>query len=150
MLVGCRPKEMRLLKWADLRDDGRRAELAETKTGPRSLYLGKSAADLIASQLRVSEYVFPGRDLARPMFDFKGVWTRVRKRAELDERIRLYDASRHTFTTWALELGVPLERVKTLIGHSSGDITARYTHYRTSVLLEDADLVAGRINSALG
>jgi site-specific recombinase XerD len=149
ILVGCRPTEMRMLKWSDLRENGRRAELAESKTGPRSLYLGKPAADLIASQLEVDEYVFPGAKRREPMVDLKAVWTRVKERAGLEESVRLYDACRHTFTTWALELGIPLERVKTLIGHSTGDVTARYTHYRTSVLLADADLVSERIDLAL-
>ena len=83
------------------------------------------------------------------MVDLKAVWTRVKGRAGLEQSVRLYDACRHTFTTWALELGIPLERVKTLIGHSTGDVTARYTHYRTSILLADADLVSERIDLAL-
>ena len=149
MLVGCRPDEVRTLKWSDLRENGRRVELARSKTGPRSLYLGKPAADLIASQPKVAEHVFPGRKRRQPMVDFKGVWTRAKLRAKLEQPVRLYDACRHTFTTWALELGIPLERVKILIGHSTGDITARYTHYRTSVLLADADLVSERIDLAL-
>jgi integrase len=149
MLVGCRPSEVRTLKWSDLRENGRRAELAKSKTGPRSLYLGKPAADLIASQRRIGAYVFPGRWRRQPLADFKGVWTRVKEGAELEQSVRLYDACRHTFTTWALELGIPIERVKILIGHSTGDVTARYTHYRTSVLLADADLVSKRIDLAL-
>ena len=149
MLVGCRPKEMRTLRWSDLRESGRRAELAESKTGPRSFYLGRPAADLIACQPRIAKYVVPGRKRRQPMVDLKGVWTPVKRRAELEQSVRLYDACRHTFTTWALELGIPLDRVKTLIGHSTGDVTARYTHYRTSVLLADADLVSVRIDLAL-
>jgi integrase len=149
VLVGCRPNEVRTLRWSDLRANGRRAALAKSKTGPRSLYVGKPAADLIASQPRVAAYVFPGRKRRQPMVDLEGVWTRVKERAKLEESVRLYDACRHTFTTWALELGIPLERVKILIGHSTGDVTARYTHYRTSVLLADADLVSERIDLAL-
>ena len=53
MLVGCRPKEMRMLSGptsAKRSAGGAR----KVQTGPRSLYLGKPAAELIASQPRIA------------------------------------------------------------------------------------------------
>jgi integrase len=73
----------------------------------------------------------------------------VKDRAGLEDSVRLYDATRHTFTTWAEELGVPIDRVKRLVGHSVQDITSRYTHQRREVLLADADRVAGAITAML-
>ena len=130
--------------------DGRLIRLKVAKTGPRAIYLGEPAAEIVAEQPRLGEYLFPGLDLRRPMYDLKSIWNRVKKRAELPSRIRLYDATRHTFISTALEIGVALDRVKILAGHAvSTDITARYTHYRPDRLLLDADRAARALESAI-
>ena len=160
ILSGARPSEVRLLRWEDLEPDGRVVRLPDSKTGSRCLYLGGPAAEIVARQPRLGAYVFPGGDPRKangrgrfdpdsPQADLKGVWSRVRERAGLDGRVRMYDATRHTFATWAEELGVPRERLRRLVGHSVRDITSRYTHQRREVLLADADLVAHAVFSMM-
>jgi len=64
--------------------------------------------------------------------------------------LRIYDVVRHTFISAALELGIPLERVKRLAGHAIGsDITARYTHLKAETYLADADRVSAHLWAAL-
>ena len=97
---------------------------------------------------REGQFVFPNPDTGRPYFDLKTLERRLRVRVKLDSRP--YDWYRHTFTTTALEMGVPLERVKRLVGHSITDMTAgTYAHPRRETTLRDADRVAQTIQSAL-
>ncbi len=150
ILTGARPGEILKARWQDLEMDGRLIRLRVAKTGPRSVYLGKSAAEIVEAQPRLGEFVFAGSSPRKPMYDLKAIWYRIKRRAELPERIRLYDATRHTFISTALEIGIALDRVKILAGHAvSSDITARYTHYRPDRLLLDADVVAESLNVAL-
>lgn len=150
MLTGARPGEILKATWHDLEMDGRLIRLKVAKTGPRAIYLGEPAAEIVAEQPRLGEYLFPGLDLKGPMYDLKSIWNRVKKRADLPRRIRLYDATRHNFISMALEIGVALDRVKILAGHAvSTDITARYTHYRPDRLLLDADRAARALESAI-
>lgn len=150
MLTGARPKEILGTRWHDLEMDGRLIRLKVAKTGPRAVYLGKAAAEIFEAQPRLGPYVFAGRNTDQPMYDLKAIWYRIKRRAELPERIRLYDATRHTFISTALEIGIALDRVKILAGHAvSSDITARYTHYRPDRLLADADVVAEALAAAL-
>jgi integrase len=148
MLTGARPGEVLSMRWKDLR--GRQWHLADAKTGARCVYVGRAAQKTLEALPRMGEYVFPGRSLNAPLVDMKRFWERLTTRAELPEGVRLYDCTRHTFTTAALELGVPLDRVKKLVGHApSGDITARYSHHRAEILLADADAVSSHLSAAL-
>jgi hypothetical protein len=71
---------------------------------------GAPAAAILEAVPLLGPYVFAGLDVAKPLHDLKGVWGRVRARAELAQEIRLYDATRHTFTIWAEELEIPEDR----------------------------------------
>ena len=150
ILTGCRPSEIRNLRWSELDEAGRVVDLPETKTGRRTIYLGTAAAAIVATRPRIGEYVFPGKAAGKPLHDFKDLENRLRKNAKLS--CRPYDWYRHTFISWGLELGVPIDRLKIIVGHStqSGrDVTGRYTHYRTATLLADADKISSAIDAAL-
>ena len=150
LLTGARPGEILKARWNRLEMDGRLLRLKEAKTGPRAVFLGRRAAEIVAQQPPLGPYLFAGREQGKPMFDLKAIWRRLKERAELPERVRLYDAGRHTFVSTALELGISLDRVKILAGHAlSGDITARYTHYRPDRLLDDADRVAEELSGTM-
>lgn|GEM_PF-1625964 len=149
MLTGCRPGEATAMKWTDVDLRRRLWSLPAAKTGPRVVYLGQSAADLLASVPRMSEYVFSGRSGGH-LLSLRVVWDRIQKRADLPPTLRIYDVVRHTFISAALELGIPLERVKRLAGHAIGsDITARYTHLKAETYLADADRVSAHLWAAL-
>lgn len=52
--------------------------------------------------------------------------------------------TRHTFTTMMKEAEVADDIIKVILGHSTKDITARYTHYSDDLLLESIDKLPGR------
>jgi integrase len=83
------------------------------------------------------------------MSDLKRLWARLAARAELPARMRLYDATRHTFNSTAAYFGVPREIRMRLMGHSLGrDVHDIYTHLRPEQLLAAADLIAGGLAAA--
>lgn len=149
LFTGARPAEVCGARWKDLDDSGRVVSLPETKTGPRALYLGRPAAEIVAKQIRVGRFIFPGRDLQKPISGIRRrLWYRIRDRAGLPETVRLYDL-RHTWATMAEELGVSEDRRRRLTGHSVAGVHAGYIHVRDQVLQAEADRVAGAIEDAL-
>ena len=116
LLTGCRKGEILKLKWTGVDDDLLR--LAETKTGPRMVWLSEEAQAIFARQPRTgSPYVFPSpRDPARPCSDALVLWCRARKESGIDD-VRLHDL-RHTVASQAVARGVALSTVARMLGHS--------------------------------
>jgi integrase len=149
LLTGCRPGEALGVRWAAIDLDARIWHLPASKAGPRSVYLGRPAIEVLRGLPRCGEYVFPGRSTG-PMSDLKRLWERLTARAKLPARMRLYDATRHTFNSTAAYFGVPREIRMRLMGHSLGrDVHDIYTHLRPEQLLAAADLIAGGLAAAL-
>lgn len=149
LLTGCRPGEALGARWPTIDLEARIWHLPKSKLGPRSVYLGRPAMELLRAQPRCGEYVFPGRSTG-PMSDLKRLWERLTERATLPARLRLYDATRHTFNSTAAYFGVPREIRMRLLGHSLGrDVHDIYTHLRPEQLLAAADLIAGGLAAAL-
>ena len=126
LLTGCRRGEILRLKWSEV--DGPVLRLAETKTGPRQVWLSEAAQAIIAHQPRTgSAYVFPSPKCpARPCSSAMGLWYRARKEAGIDD-VRLHDL-RHTVASQAVARGVALSTVARMLGHSDPTMTLRYAH----------------------
>ena len=107
--TGCRSGEIRHLKWDEVWDNT--LGLAESKTGPRRVYLNSKARAIIKRQPRTgNSYIFPApHDPSRPQAETLPLWFRVRKRAGIED-VRLHDL-RHNFASWAVMRGVPLPTV---------------------------------------
>jgi len=70
--------------------------------------------------------VFANPDTGKPYVDAGSAFTTSCRKAGISG-LRFHDL-RHTFATRLIELGVDLITVKELLGHSSVEITQRYTH----------------------
>ncbi len=150
LLTGCRPGEALAAQWGAIDLDARIWHLPASKAGPRSVYLGRPAIEVLLHLARHGAFVFPGRSEG-PMPDIKRLWGRLVERAQLPARMRLYDATRHTFNSTGAYLGVPREIRMRLMGHSLGrDVHDIYTHLQPEQLLAAADLIAGGLAAALG
>src|SRR5260370_21724177 len=108
LFTGCRPGEALAVRWAAIDLDARLWHLPASKAGPRTVYLGRPALDLLAGLPRCGELVFPGRGPG-PMPDLKRLRERPPARAQLPRRLRLSDATRHTFNSTAAYLAGPRE-----------------------------------------
>ena len=114
------------LRWQNV--DGDTLNLANAKTGPRTVFLNAPARAILERQPRsASAYVFPSPlDPGRPLTSDLPLWYSVRKEARIED-VRLHDL-RHTFASHAVLQGVPLPVVSRLLGHKRPSMTLRYAH----------------------
>ena len=149
-LTGTRLSEAVNLRWdeiGDLSEDGASARIEDSKTGPRTIWLGPEAAQLVAALPRAdgAERVFPEDLTAGPLYTF---WRGVREEAGLPG-LRIHDC-RHTWASQGIMNGVGLPTVGRLLGHRRLATTAIYAHLDDSALQAAAEKAAGRIAKAMG
>ena len=149
-LTGARLSEVLNLKWSEIGDlsaqEGGAARLADTKTGPRTLWFGPDAAKLVSSLPRrgEDERVFPDELTPSRLY---AVWTRLRAEAELDD-VRIHDL-RHSFASQGVMNGEGLPTVGRLLGHRRRATTAIYAHLDDATLQDAAARAAGVIAQAM-
>jgi integrase len=147
LLTGARRQEIESLCWSYI--DGSFAHLPESKTGPKTLYLGRAARDLLRLLPRSEhDWVFPDEhgtshaQLAWPR------WKRIREAAGVED-VRLHDL-RHTFASHAAMNRVTLPTISKLLGHSLLETTERYAHLGDTSVREAVGRVSGHIARASG
>jgi len=146
-LTGMRPPhEIVGARWDALRHEGRVLELTATKSGPRAVYLGNKASQIIEAQPTTTDDTILTSPFGGAFNDLNYQWRKVRAASKVPPRRRLYDA-RHTFKSIAEDLGIPRWRVDVLMGHSkSGAGTSgRYSHPDHEGLLRDAEEVSAEV-----
>lgn len=77
-----------------------------------------------------SGLVFPSRENT-PLDDrnfYRRVMARALKDAELEDLGATLHDFRHTYASWLIQAGVPLERISALLGHASVNTTQIYAH----------------------
>ena len=149
-LTGARLSEILNLKWdeiGDLGGDGASARLADSKTGPRTIWLGPEAARLLAALPRPQggERVFPEDLASAQLYSF---WVKVRDEAGLPG-LRLHDC-RHTWASQGVMNGVGLTTVGRLLGHRQRETTAIYAHLDDGALRDAAAQAAAVIARFMG
>jgi len=147
--TGLRKTELFQLTWTRV-DLQRRFILVDANDGEwrpkgrkaRPLPLNEEAyAALKEHQARTrlrSRYVFCGRT-GRPLTTLKTSWTTLRRKTGV--KVRWHDL-RHTFCSWAIQDGVPVQAVAELLGHADLQMVKRYTHLRPEHLRAAVDTVA--------
>ena len=147
LLTGCRKSEILKLQWSEV--DGDSLNLADTKTGPRRVWLSQAAQTILARQPRAaSPYVFPSpRHPDKPLSDTLHLWHRARKEAGLDD-VRLHDL-RHTVASQAVARGVPLSTVARMLGHADPVMTLRYAHVGDRDLQAAAERIGKAVEAAM-
>ena len=148
LLTGCRKGEMVRLRWDEV--DGGVLRLADSKTGPRTVFLSAAARELISRQPRTdSPYVFPSlKDASRPRSSELSLWRKVQREAEIDD-VRLHDL-RHTFASYAVMQRVPLPVLSQLLGHSRDRMAMRYAHIGDREAEAAAERIGTQIAALLG
>ena len=129
-LTGARLSEVLNLRWdeiGELAQDGASARLEDSKTGPRTVWLGPEAARLLVALPRPegAVRVFPDALTPKRLYTF---WCAVREEAGLPG-LRIHDA-RHTWASQGVMNGVGLTTVGRLLGHRKRRTTAIYAHRR--------------------
>ncbi len=149
LLTGCRKGEIMHLRRDEVKGD--RIELADSKTGPRTVLLNGPAWEIVERRMAKgnSPWVFPSvRDPARPRGDKLPLWYRFRREAGIGD-VRLHDL-RHTVASQAVLNGVPLTVTARLLGHSDVRMTMRYAHVGDREVEAAAERVGRAISAVMG
>ena len=144
-LTGARLSEILNLKWEEIGEpgeDGASARLEDSKTGPRTVWLGPEAARVLAELPKAGEAtrVFPGNLTSSRLYTF---WVGIREKAELSG-LRIHDC-RHTWASQGVMNGVGLTTVGRLLGHRQRETTAIYAHLDDAALQDAAAQAAAVI-----
>lgn len=148
LLTGCRKGEIVSLRWREV--EGGVLRLADSKTGPRTVFLSRTAQAVIDRQPRTgSAYVFPSlEDGSKPRSSELSLWRKVQRETGLKD-VRLHDL-RHTFASHTVIRRVPLPVLSRLLGHSRDRMAMRYAHVGDREAEEAAERIGAAIASLLG
>ena len=147
LLTGCRYREILSLKWRDVK--GNRLLLRDSKTGPRTVWLGSAAREVIDGLPRHPKipWLFWNYQYRRPISCIRHLWGTILERTNLG-RLRIHDL-RHTFASHAAMGKETLPMIGRLLGHANHQSTARYAHFDDEHLLDAAQQVGDAVQSLL-
>lgn len=128
LLTGARLGEILTLQWSHVDFERQMLRLPDSKTGQKTIQLSPAAVTVAKSLPRVkgNPYVIVGRVPGGHIVNLQKPWRRIRALAKLDD-VRIHDL-RHTFASRAAANGASLPMIGKLLGHTSTQTTARYTH----------------------
>lgn len=153
IFTGARVSEILGLRWEWINWDLQRAELPDSKTGAKHLYLPPAALEVLHSLEQpetATGFVIRGGagfDPEIALVNLKDPWGFIRKAAGLDG-VRLHDL-RHSFASAAVVGGMSLPMIGALLGHKDVKTTARYAHLSDDPLRDAAAQISGKISSAM-
>lgn len=144
LLTGCRKSEIMDLRWSEVK--GSRLLLTNSKTGPRTVWLGKEARAVLTriGRAKPSDAVFRLQTRSRGALD--SFWRAVRIEAGIAD-VRLHDL-RHSFASFAARRAETLPMIGKLLGHAKPASTARYAHLDDSSCLQSSEHI-GRLLSVV-
>ena len=139
-LTGCRKSEILTLRWSDYREG--KLFLADSKTGPRTVWLSSAARQVLDGLPRTGPWTFPARRGTRhlPTAALDRFWYKVWAEARIDD-IRCHDL-RHNFASVALAHGETILTIGRLLGHNDPATTLKYTHLADATVHEAVETVA--------
>jgi len=116
VLTGARRQEIAELRWSEMDGNTIRLEGSRTKTGaPHTIPLSSAAQTLLNSLPHLGEFVFSG---ARPISDWSALKRRLDGAAGVSNW-RIHDL-RRTVATGLQKLGINLQTIEAVLGHTSG------------------------------
>lgn len=124
-LTGCRRGEILSLTWGEVQ--GRKLKLTDSKTGPRVVWLGEEARDVLDGFPRAKKHerVFCFDSL--PVSAVEWFWRMLRVEAGIED-VRLHDL-RHNYASLAARSSETLPMIGSLLGHKRLETTHRYAHF---------------------
>lgn len=145
IFTGARCSEITGLQWEWI--DPPYAQLPDSKTGPKRLYLNRQAIEILdARKGEGVGAVFPNASSRRNLLP--KAWEAMRRKAAIPD-VRLHDL-RHSFASVGIMDGISLARVGKVLGHALPETTARYAHLADSAIADAAARVSSSIAADLG
>lgn len=149
LFTGARLSEILTLSWEAIDPERGTARLAQSKTGPKTIYLNAPSLEVLTNLPRVvgNPFVICGDKPNSHLVNLQKPWRSIRSAAGLND-VRLHDL-RHTFASVGVGGGASLPMVGALLGHSQPQTTDRYAHLAADPLRAASDAIARRIATSL-
>ncbi len=149
VFTGARLTEILTLRWDHVDLERGLLNLADSKTGAKTVYLNSAARELLTTlpRLEGNPFVVPGERKGRHLVNLEKPWRKVRTIAELPD-VRLHDL-RHSFASIGAGAGLGLPIIGTLLGHAQAATTARYAHLAADPLQQAADKIGQTLVAAM-
>lgn len=146
ILTGCRKSEITGLTWSEVKN--RRLLLTDSKTGPRTVWLGDAVWAILQCLPRnwKQAEVF-WNPATRRQIDVDCLWRDVREEAGL-HGVRLHDL-RHSFASHAAARSETLPMIGKLLGHRHVTTTARYAHLDDGPVIEAGQRIGDMIEQMM-
>jgi integrase len=138
VFTGARLTEILTLRWDHVDLERGFLNLADSKTGAKTIYLNVAAKRLLTTLPRLdgNPFVVPEKP-----------WRKIRLLAQLPD-VRLHDL-RHSFASIGAGAGLGLPVIGALLGHAQAATTARYAHLASDPLQQAANLIGGKLSALL-
>jgi integrase len=149
IFTGARLTEILTLRWDHVDLERGFLNLADSKTGAKTVYLNSAARELLTTLPRFENnpFVVPGERKGRHLVNLEKPWRKIRDLAQLSD-LRLHDL-RHSFASVGASAGLGLPIIGALLGHAQAATTARYAHLAADPLQQAADLIGQRLVAAM-
>ncbi|MBO1909472.1 tyrosine-type recombinase/integrase [Microvirga sp. 3-52] len=149
VFTGARLTEILTLRWDHIDLERHFLNLADSKTGAKTIYLNAASRNLLATLPRLdgNPFVIPGERVGKHLVNLEKPWRKVRNLAQLPD-VRLHDL-RHSFASIGAGAGLGLPVIGALLGHAQAATTARYAHLASDPLQQAADLIGERLAQAM-
>ena len=147
MFTGARLQEILTLQWSHIDFERGLINLADSKTGRKTIVMSGATIDLLRGRERRGAFVIPGADVDRSRSDLKKPWRAIQRHAGL-EGVRIHDL-RHTFASIGAGASLGLPIVGKLLGHSQPATTARYAHLDADPLRRASNVIGDHLTAAL-
>lgn len=149
ILTGCRLSEILKLTWDDVDFRNERLVLQKHKTdakGVKAIPLNQDSLKVLQNlpKKNNNQYVIVGKRPESHLVNLRKPWLRILEEAKI-KNVRIHDL-RHSFASAAASAGVPIQIVGALLGHSSPQSTARYTHLYDDPLKEASSIISSAIS----
>jgi integrase len=150
LYTGARSGEAQNAKWQSIDLERGMWHIPEAKSGKgRYVPLAPPAVSLLkALPLHAGNpYVFCGQVPGQAVVNVAKPWKRIRIEADLPEDFRIHDL-RHTFASWGVSNGIDLYHIQALLGHSSSQMTQRYSHLAEDGIKSSVRQISGFMEEA--
>ena len=151
IVTGLRQSEQFGLAWENVDLGGGVIKIPDPKSGKaRFVHLNDEARDVLARQRALfpdSPWVFPSPNKPERPRDPKNFYHRVFAKALIEAKIQdfTWHDLRRTFASWLTMKGAHPRAVQSLLGHSSGRMTERYSYLAPRHIGEAVSLLSGSL-----
>ena len=145
---GLRAKEIFILTWSKVDLEHGIFNIIDSKGKDRSVHMSEQVKEVMQSKIKgnLDELVYPGREnkvSGQISQVFREVANELFNQGVTDRRNRVtFHTMRHTCASWMVMKGISLYLVQKVLGHSTIQVTERYSHLAPDKLA----LAAGTFN----